>query len=163
MKNNKYLLIVDLQKQFKDNNGEYENCLNYIKNSSYTKILATIFKNNPNINSNYVNNLNWNDCTNSSLNDIEFVINRHNVYFKNGYSDNILDFIKNHHINCDDSIDIIGCDLDACIYAICFTLWDAGYTNFRVLTNYCYSTSNISKQTIITLLKRNFGKCIQEE
>ena len=160
MKDNKYLLIIDLQKQFKDQNSEYEKCLHYIKTSNYSKIFATIFQNNQYINSNYITNLDWKDCINSSFNDIEFNIDKSHIYYKNGYADNIVDFLKNNNINHEDQLDIIGCDLDACINAICFSLWDADYTNFKVLTEYCYSTANISKQTIIEILKRNFGKCI---
>lgn len=48
--------------------------------------------------------------------------------------------------------------------AVCFQLWDAGITNFRVLTEYCYTTANnFSKEDVIKIMKRNFGKCIVEQ
>ena len=45
--------------------------------------------------------------------------------------------------------------------AICFQLWDEGITNFKVLTEYCYTTSkDFTKEEVIKIMKRNFGKCI---
>ena len=88
------------------------------------------------------------------------------VILKEGYSDKnnyIIDTIKDYSKNIEEDIEIhiIGCDIDACVMAICFQLWDNNITNFKVLTKYCYTTAkDFSKEDIIKIMKRNFGKCI---
>lgn len=150
------LLVIDLQKQFKDKNGCYENCLSFIKESNYVKKYATVFTQNLNgkINHNYKSKLNWNDCLYCSKDDLEFIADE--IILKNGYG------IKNigSIFNKNDKIDVIGCNIDACVMAICFQLWDMGI-DFRILTDYVYTTSkDFSKNDIIEIMKPNFGKCI---
>lgn len=174
----KILLIIDVQKEFADRNNdskEYNKVIKYIKKCTnlgqYDKIISTVFRNGEN--SNFRDNLNWYDCSDSGVNSLEYVkyidSSIHNIFIKNGYgmkSDCIVRAIN----NCNDSIsedvevNIIGCDIDACVMAICFQLWDAGITNFKVLTKYCYtSAKDFSKEDVIKIMKRNFGKCIVSE
>ena len=40
----KILLVIDIQKQFKDNNGNYEKIIDYIKNFVESNIKITIFQ-----------------------------------------------------------------------------------------------------------------------
>lgn len=48
--------------------------------------------------------------------------------------------------------------------AMCFQLWDAGITDFKVLTEFCYTTAkDFTKEEVVKIMKRNFGKCIVEE
>jgi endonuclease YncB( thermonuclease family) len=56
----KCLLMVDVQKEFKDKNGGYEKCIKYFNENKdkYDRIYATIFENNENINPRYINHLN---------------------------------------------------------------------------------------------------------
>lgn len=157
----KKLLIVDLQKQFADKNGKYKNILNNINSlkKNYDKVYATIFSQNleDNRNINYQNKLNWNECLNCSYKDLEFDINKQNVIIKNGYG------IKNisKYFSFEDTIDIIGCDSEACIMAICFQLWDLGF-NFNILSNYIYTTSlNYTDEDVKKLLIENFGECVK--
>lgn len=153
----KKLLIVDLQKQFKDKYGEYERIVSNIDNLklSYDKIFATVFTQIDN--SNYITKLNWDGCKNCSHKDLEFDINLENIIIKDGYG------IKNitKYFQSDDEIDIIGCDSDACVMAICFQLWDLGY-NFNILSNNIYTTSsNYTNEDVKKILKRNFGNCLK--
>lgn len=153
----KKLLVVDLQKQFKDKNGEYERIVSNIDSlkSNYEKVYATVFTqiDNPN----YITKLNWNGCKNCSHKDLEFDIDIENVIIKNGYG------IKNitNYFSSDDEIDIIGCDSDACVMAVCFQLWDLGY-NFNILSDNVYTTASYySNESINKILKRNFGSCVK--
>lgn len=160
----KKLLIIDVQKQFKDNEGSYEKCLSFITENinNYDMVYATIFSQtiNGETNSNYREKLKWEDCDSCTEADLEIVsTNNINIILKNGYGiKNIDRFFKK-----DDEIDIIGCDVDACIMAVCFQLWDRDI-NFRILTDYIYTTaSNFTKSNVIKILKRNFGTCVVED
>ncbi len=169
---NKILLIVDLQKEFADslnNSNEYNKVVKYVKNNSnsYDKIISTIFRCN---NLNYDINLDWSECTDTTVDSLEYYPTKnpcHDILFKGGYGDRenrIVNIIREYNTCASKNaeIHIIGCDLDACIMAICFQLWDAEI-NFKVLTEYCFTTStSFTKKDVIKLMKRNFGKCIVE-
>lgn len=174
----KILLIIDLQKEFADvdnNLQNYNKLIQFVKENgnkgSYDKIISTCFRNGEN--PNFRCNLNWCECDNTNIDSLEYVsyIEKliHTIIFKDGYSDRsdrIISVIKelNNTIPEDADIDIIGCDIDACVMAICFQLWDAGITNFKVLTEFCYTTAkDFTKEEVVKIMKRNFGKCIVEE
>ena len=177
MSHYRILVIIDLQKEFADvDNGlkDYHKAIQFVKENGnkgfYDKIISTGFRNGEN--PNFRRNLKWYGCENSDMDSFEYLpyIDKliHSIIFKDGYSDKsgcvvsaIQDF---NNINFEDAeIDIIGCDLDACIMAMCFQLWDAGI-NFKVLTDYCYTTAkDFSKETVIKIMKRNFGECIVED
>lgn len=171
----KILLIVDLQKEFADtdnNSHNYTKIIDFVKENgnkgSYNKIISTCFRNGEN--PNFRRNLNWYECDKTNIDSLEYLSYieklEHTIIFKEGYSDRsdrIISAIKglNNTIPEDVDIDIIGCDIDACVMAICFQLWDAGVTNFKVLTEYCYTTSkDFKKEEVIKIMKRNFGNCI---
>ena len=67
-------------------------------------------------------------------------------------------------LSLEEPIDIIGCDADACVMAICFQLWDLGYTNLHILTDYIYTTADdfygITREVWINIMRRNFGDCV---
>ena len=168
----KSLLIIDLQKQFADkNNGNrcYNKCLDYIKEhkSEYSNIVATLFKQDDD-NTNFQNHLNWDGCKNASCDDLEFYnddIADIVIITKNGYGDASEEqFLTHSCFKSDEQIDIIGCDADACVMAICFQLWDAGFKNIRILTDYIYTTADelygITRETWINMMRRNFGNCV---
>lgn len=169
----RYLLIVDLQKQFADNENGYSNynrCLEYIKehSSDYDGIVATYFRQNEK-NPNYKLHLKWNGCRESSEKDLEFYDPdtwEGTIFAKNGYGDNSEEaYLTRSCFGINDQIDIIGCDADACVMAICFQLWDAGFTGIHILTDYIYTTADcceygIDKETWIQLMRRNFGDCV---
>lgn len=163
----KYLFVVDLQKQFKDKGGEYERCLRFIKEHGhkYDSIFATMFQQNPKENTNYIQHLKWEGCLPEQGKDDSLASLAENwldfdppiATKKCGYGYEHLDKLFSR----DDEIHIIGCDIDACIMAICFNLWDEGFTNFKVLTDYCYTTAeDFTKEDVIKIMRRNFGDCI---
>lgn len=155
----KILLVIDLQKQFKDDNGNYENCLNFLnRTGSDYYVIATLFQNTPN--SMYVNHLQWSDCYEVKDSDIEFLHNK--LVRKNGYSsEDVVHILKdNLSKNPNTDIFIMGCDADACVLATAFQLWDAGIS-FQILSNYIYTTAEeFTKQDVLKILKRNFGDCV---
>lgn len=164
MKMKNILIIFDLQKQFIDKNGEYEKCLDFIKNNKdkYDKIIGTIFSQNDNNkhNPNYNKHMHWNGCLNCSEADLEYEIKSMKLITKTGYgSIQLVNFLLKN-FDKTDKIEIVGCDIDACITAICFQLWDAGFEDFKILTQYCFSTVKLSKDTLVEILKRNFGDCV---
>ena len=76
--------------------------------------------------------------------------------FKNGYG------IRNieQYFSKDDEVYIIGCEIDACVMAICFQLFDLNI-NFFVLSDYVYTTSKFfTKEDVLNLYIRNFRKCV---
>lgn len=145
----KVLLVIDLQKEFKDNYGNYYKALNYIKDNQaeYDLILATLFVNTKD--SRYVSDLNWSGAMGINEESLEFEYN--NLIVKHTYATDI-----SEHVSTQDDIDIIGCDTDACVLANAFKLWDEGY-KFKVLTEYVYTTSGYLNKAAIDIMKRNFG------
>ena len=169
------LLVIDLQKQFKDDNGKYEQCIEFIKSHTDCYILGTVFCNDDG--SMYEKHLNWSECknvqydiTDKTSEDIEYPYDK--LILKNGYSlescKNIVPMIMNindiakekQHGKRKIKFHIIGCDADACIMATAFSLWDR-QEEFDILTDYIYTTANNIKITdIIKIMQRNFGNCI---
>lgn len=165
---NKKLLVVDLQKQFKDSNDKnrcYSKCLNYVKEhcEEYSSIVATLFNQNEST-FNGQADFNRDEHKNVSASDLEFYDHIENitVITKNGYG--IPTELYHSFFIKDDQIDIIGCDADTSIMAICFQLWDAGFRNIRILTDYIYTTADylygVTRKTWINALRRAFGDCV---
>lgn len=144
----KILLAVDLQKQFKG--GQYDSCLEYIESHrvEYDKVIATLFVNDKYINPNYIKKLGWKDCQNATVEDIEFKTDQ--IIVKHGYG------LPSDIFGKKDRVDIIGCETDACILAICFSLWDDGIS-FNVLWDYVYTGADIDNAELRKIYKRQFG------
>lgn len=170
----KILLVVDLQKQFKDENGVYEKCLNYLYNNcqNYDCVLATYFSQTivngkTDTNNLFIDKLHWDGCKQCNVLDLGLdfsKITSSNMILvgKNTYAPHLrkYPFFKENAPN-NIHFDIIGCDADACIMATCFKLWDLKI-DFTVLTDYLYSNcKDVPYKYIIALLKRNFGDCIK--
>ena len=165
------LVVIDLQKQFRDENGEYEKCIGYVKKrfeDSY--ILGTIFTNFND--SMYEKHLKWSGCKDVDYTDIEYPY--HHLLLKRSYGINqndgfvhslgaILEFAEKQQNSCVPKIkyQLIGCDADACVLASAFELWDKGY-DFEILSDYIYTTAeDIDKNMILKIMKRNFGDCVK--
>lgn len=156
----KVLLVVDLQKQFRDKFWVYEKCIDYIKShrDEYF-VVATLFENLDN--SMFERHLDRHDCKNSSDSDLEFPYDY--CISKTWYSVdkdwNLLEFMQNKCGN-DSEYFIMGCESDACILATAFDLWDKN-VNFKILSNYIYTNNpDISEDMMLSLLNRNFWNCI---
>ena len=152
------LLVIDIQKEFKDKTGEkYKKVIDYINNNkdNYDLIIGTFFKNE--YPSNFDKKLHWDGCKNASVDSVEY--NYDFLFKKSTY---ILDFEKllfNDLFSKEDKITLIGCDTDACIFVNAANLFDKGY-DFRILTDYIYSTSNFDENVTVNILRRNFGDCV---
>lgn len=154
------LLVVDLQKQFKDSNGKYDKILDYVKKSSYDAIYGTVFSQNfisvmnPNFrrhlkdsNSEYEKAVICNDC------DIEYFYD--DVYIKTGYAVNVYEFLKDNGVDEDTHIDIVGFGLSS-IMAISSRLWDM-FCNFSILNDYTYDAQISDYKDILI---NNFGTAV---
>lgn len=149
------LLVVDLQKQFADkNNQSYQRVLDFVKKSRNKYFtVATIFKNSS-PNNQFQKYLNWNDCKNANIQDLEFKSDR--VLFKDAYGNIDLSWFKNSKIH------IVGCNTDACVLAICYNLFDNGY-DFDILTKDCYSSGGeVIHKCAVEIMKRAFGTAVIE-
>ena len=149
----KILLVVDLQPEFKDNDGQYERILEFVKTTKdYDKIIATKCFNSKN--SPFVKYDCWHDCLNGTK-DLEFtpffIIAKHTY----GLSDYSI-------LNKKCSYDIIGYNTDSCVFKIALDMFDKGY-DFRVLTQYCYSSNGLHNHLRgKEVLKANLGTAFVE-
>lgn len=156
------LLVMDLQRQFKEGNEDkYNKCLGYVKDNmaNYDNVVATLFRQNDK-NKNFEECLDCTSCKETSIQDLEYYKEDFsgNIIVKNGYGiDGIDDFLSK-----EDEIDIVGCCSEAGVLAVCFQLWDLGI-KFRVLSEYIFTSSKNNKifDSILKILKSNFGDCIQ--
>lgn len=132
----KVLLAVDVQKEFADKDGKYEEILAFINKSAqdnlYDRIIATKCRNNPD--SNFVRYNNWHKLI-DGVSELEFKADR--IIEKVSYG--LLDYSD---IPKNALIDVIGYDTGACILKTALDLFDREY-NFRILSRYCYSTGGL--------------------
>lgn len=157
----KVLLVIDLQKQFRDEFWKYQKCIDYIKShrNEYF-IIATLYRNSDD--SMFVKHLDWSDCKDSKEKDLEFPYDCFFVKTKYsvGNEQEFLNFVKNKFDGLDIEYFLMGCETDCCIVATAFDFRDQG-KNFKILSNYVYTNnSEISNDDILKLLKRNFWDCI---
>ena len=150
----KILLAVDVQPEFADKDGKYEEILEFINKSrnNYDEVIATVCKNKPD--SPFVRYENWYECF--AIKSLDFKAD--NVLEKFGYGlpeyESILP--KDAHY------DVIGFNTEACVLKIALDLFDKGY-DFNVLTDYCYSKSGYDKHMNgVTLMTRLMSKAIIE-
>ena len=128
----KILLAVDVQKEFRDQDGQYDRIVSYIKNAAgkYDRIYATVCANKPD--TPFVKNNVWLDC----LDGVEpLAFSPDKVFVKYGYG-----FLDYSWLDPEDQYDIIGFNTDCCVWKVALDLFDRGYA-FHVLTDYCYSST----------------------
>ena len=152
----KVLLVIDLQKEFYKKT-DYEKVLKYVKENqnNYDLIIGTFFTNYEN--SNFMKALNYKECLEANFESIEYKFD----YCMPKYSYGLdITELKARKITEKDSIDIIGCEIDSCIMATAFNLFDKNYP-FKILSDYIYTTSkDYSREQAMKVLKRNFGDYI---
>lgn len=162
---NKILLVVDLQEAFR-HEPEYTKCRRFIKEhkNDYVRIIRTVFANPKGYretNKNYERYLGFTEES-MTPDEIRKSIMEPDTIVKYGYGipGNLKDMNSSGYLPTDVSYDVIGCDTDACVMAVCFELFDNGY-DFHVLTDYCYTTGGWTVQeAAVKLMKRNFGKAV---
>lgn len=149
----KILLVVDLQPEFRDNDGEYERILEFVKTTKdYDKIIATQCFNFSD--SAFIKYECWYDCQ-GKLKELEF--RPYFIIAKSTYG--LTDYTL---LNKEWDYDIIGFNTDACVLKIALDMFDMGY-NFRVLTQYCYSSEGLESHLRgKEVLKANLGKAFVE-
>ena len=155
----KILLVISLQKQFRDKNGFYEKCRKFIsKNGDKYFVIATLFQNTPN--SLFVKKLNYNDCIKSDYNDLQFrydyLITQRGYTLPEHSMQSFIEMVKEEPTE----IHIMGCDIDACVLAVAYQLWDAGIS-FKILKDYVFTTAeDLDTETLFKVMERNFGDCL---
>lgn len=148
------LLAIDIQRQFDDKSEEFQKIVNFCNNhrEEYDAIVPTLFVNENRL---FEDKLHWNGCKMIKREDCLVKPKNSKIIFKSGYALSNLKFLQR-----DDHVDVIGCDSDACVLAICFQLWDAGM-DFSVLSNFIYTTlKKYGNETSLSIMKRNFGSCV---
>ena len=147
------LLVVDLQPEFRDNDGQYEKILEFVKTTKdYDRIVATKCYNAEN--SSFVKYDCWHDCL-DKVEELEFKADE--IIAKVSYGLTTYSLLNPKY-----SYDIIGFNTDCCVQKIAMDMFDRGY-DFRVLSQYCYSSLGLQahlrgKES----LKINIGKAFVE-
>lgn len=150
------LIVIDIQKEFYKET-DYEKVLKYVEENQnkYDLIIGTFFVNYEG--SNFEKALDYSKCLDSNFESIEYKFNY--CIPKYSYGLDITE-LKARKITEKDSINIIGCDIESCIMATAFNLFDKNYS-FKILSDYIYTTSKtFSKEDAMKILKRNFGNFI---
>ncbi len=174
------LLVIDLQKQFKDEQGKYEKCVDYVKsryNDSF--VLGTVFKNKDN--SMYEKHRGWSECKDVDYElsgksiDIEYP--HHLLMQKNGYGIDVTnDFSMAEYLIRQAAEEkhpeymyerprfkyqLMGCNADTCVMASGFNLWDKGI-EFEILSDYIYTNEKETDMSqTLKMMRRNFGDCVK--
>lgn len=132
------LFVVDLQKEFRDSDGQYERILNWVReqitNNTYDLVLATKCHNSENSVFKYTG---WTDMLDSEPAELEFVPDL--VIDKYSYG---VPFIKG--LQSSWHYDIIGFNTGACVLKTALDLGDMGFS-ISVLSDYCYSSDGKEK------------------
>lgn len=153
------LLIVDTQPSFA--NGftadRIEKIKEYVKThqKEYSEIYSTVLQNN--VTSAFVENLDWKECMEEEAPFVkgDVVLSKHTY----GLSEQRIKMLKVKNA----TIDVIGGNLDTCIMAIAYQLFDNGL-NFRILTDYCFSSSGaLYYNAALKIMKHSFGRAVIEE
>ena len=153
------IIVVDLQKGLKNSFNEYifnESINDYIKNEKFDMVVYTRYFNHEE--SSHYKFLNYKKMLNEE--DIELAVETiPNCYIfpKDGYGlqPEQIKFLKEKGV---EEAVLCGTDIDACILAIAFNLFDAGI-KVKFKWNLCAThNSNVSaKLSSKLLLERNFG------
>ncbi len=155
----KNIIIVDMQEGFiNDNNKHLVDKINtYLASNKFNNIFFTRCINNNE--SPYIKILNWNGMT--KIDEQKFIVNiprKAKILTKNcyGISQNDIDLFRSLNIN---EIEICGTDIDACILAIGFNLFD---NNIKpVFIKDLCGTSSKNENMIkyaFAIIERQFGK-----
>ena len=137
------LLVIDIQKEFVSEDIIKE-VKDFMDKSNYNLVLGTIFENK--MDSNFTKLLHYYDCMKVKP-ELNCEIVKKSTY---GLDSTTINRLKDYQV------DVIGTDIDACVMAVCYQLFDAGI-NFKILTKYCYGSL---KTEALEIMKRNFGKAV---
>lgn len=149
----KVLLVVDLQPEFRDSDGQYDRILKFVRTTKdYDKIVATKCYND--VDSPFIKYDCWHDCL-GKVEELEFKPDETIAKISYGLTTYSLLSLKH-------SYDIIGFNTDCCVQKIAMDMFDRGY-DFRVLSQYCYSSLGLQAHLRgVESLKINIGKAFVE-
>ena len=155
----KNIIIVDMQQGFINKNNQHiiEKIFNYISNNKFDNIVYTKYINSPD--SPFVKFLNYNAmCSEDEQKFVFDIFPNSMVITKTGYGidKNVIQDLKSKNIT---EIELCGTDIDACVLAIAFELFDNGIRPI-ILQNLCASSSSNTEMSniAILLMERQFGK-----
>ena len=151
------LLVVDLQDAFRKA-PYFENIQQFIRLArvNYDLICGTLFCNREETDPGYREALGWDGCNGEEAELRKTVHYDPDILFtKHGYGmpDSMLEWL-----DPEVEYDVVGCDLDACVLAVCYQLWDRGI-RFHILSEYIYTgyTSGFTHENVRMVMRRNFG------
>ncbi len=151
------LLIIDFQNDFiNEQTKNSVNELNKLVNSNkYEKIVFTRFINSED---NPCYKMNWKDCMTEEGRKIPIDTKDYPVFDKTtytAYNQELINYLKENNIN---NIYIAGFDIDCCVLATAFNLFENNYNTY-ILKDYVYSCiSDEIKMITIDILERCIGK-----
>lgn len=154
----KNIIIVDMQKGFiNDNNSHLIGKINaYLNNNTFQNVIYTkcIY----NSTSSFVKILNWHGMKDKDEQQIVVdVLNNATILNKEGYglTQDDLNLIKSKGIT---EIEVCGTDIDACVLAIAFNLFDNGIKPI-IMQNLCASSSKDKTmyENALKIMTRQFG------
>lgn len=155
----KNIIIVDMQEGFINNNNKHlvDKINTYLASNKFDNIFFTQCINN--YDSPYIKILNWNGMTN--IDEQKLIINipqKAKILTKNcyGISQKDIDLFRSLNIN---EIEICGTDIDACVLAIGFNLFDHNIKPIFI-KDLCGTSSkndNLIKYAF-SIIERQFGK-----
>ena len=155
--NNSLLLIIDVQRNFINENTEslISKINEFIKKSNYNYIAFTKFINDEN--SNFYKVLNYKGCINEYDREIAIETKDNKIFNKRTYTaltDELKKYISEKNI---ETIYLCGIDTDACVFKTALDLFDSNY-NVKILKDYCMSHSGVEDHNMaIHLLKKLIG------
>lgn len=158
----KNLLVVDMQKGFINENNSFliDKINNLLKTEKYDNVFYTKFYNHKN--SFYFNYLNWNLMINKEERQMTVdVLPDSTIFVKNGYGlkNSQIKKLKDLKIT---SMDICGTDIDACVLAIMFQLFDNNILPVVLKDYVASSTSKILEHSALNIIANQFGSsCIK--
>lgn len=158
----KNIIIVDMQKGFLNKNNEFlsEKINEYLANNKFENVFYTKFKNNGN--SFFETLLCWDEL--SSRESQEFAVNvlkDSKIFEKTGYGLTFSQIEELKSLNIKE-IEICGTDVDACVLAIMFNLFDAGIKPVLLKDLTASSTNKNLETYAFEIIKNQFGeKCFK--
>lgn len=152
----KYLFAVDVQPEFVCGlvgRSIYTTCINYIgraKESGYDKVFALAYKPNKDF-CNMQRYLHW-ECP-ETFHPLEFKADE--VLYHDGYSAE-----KYPKLTCEDQVDIIGFDTDACVLSTAFDIFNM-CCKLQILQNLCWSSGGEDMHyAALQIMQRQFGDAV---
>lgn len=151
------LLVIDLQDAFRKA-PYFDSVSQFIRLARpyYDLVCGTFFCNREETDPGYREALGWDGCSGEEAELRKTVHYDPDVLFsKHGYGmpERMLKWL-----DPEVEYDIVGCDLDACVLAVCFQLWDRGI-RFHILSEYVYTgfSSGFTHENVRMIMRKNFG------